>query len=69
MALAVALSDGADDIAHYGPFSDEVLAERFAAFLAEEVNPARCVYVEGGTTLRSPVPVLLAWYERFGAES
>ena len=69
MVLAVALSDGADDIAHYGPFEIEAEAERFAAFLTAEVNPARARYVESGTTLRSPMPVLLAWYERFGSES
>lgn len=65
---AVALSDGGGEIAEYGPFTSQEEAESFAAFLTAEVNPARVIWVdqERAAFLRSPVPVLLHWYGRFG---
>jgi hypothetical protein len=39
----------------YGPFDNRALAERFAAYLADEVDPARVV------RLSSPTRSLLDW--------
>lgn len=48
--------DRPDDNICYGPFPDQQTAERFAAFLTAEVDPATA------RPLESPVSELLAWY-------
>lgn len=59
----VTLSDGEKDVAHYGPMHNEVEADRFAAFLTEEVDPARTRWVPtyNDLTLLSPVRAMLDW--------
>jgi hypothetical protein len=46
-----------DDTTCYGPFPDQQTAERFAAYLTVEVDPAIA------SPLQSPVRELLAWYD------
>lgn len=40
----------------YGPFEDETIAEWFAAFVADEIDPAVVI------SLHSPLTEMLAWH-------
>lgn len=50
--------DRPDDTYVYGPLADKEIADRFADFLATEVDPARAYRIE------SPVPELLLFWNR-----
>lgn len=56
MIFVVLLKTGKDDEMPYGPFDDQELARRFAAFLSEQVDPATV------QRLLSPERELLSWY-------
>ena len=66
--LAVLLTESRGRFA-YGPFDedDQQVAERFAAFLTDQVDPAEVVPVDalpGDVTWCSATSELLNWYER-----
>ncbi|WP_141576193.1 hypothetical protein [Actinomadura sp. WMMA1423] len=65
----VRVSDGAEDVAAYGPMKNEPEGRRFAGFLTEEVDPARVEYEAPYSTgsVSSPVAELLNWRDRFKA--
>lgn len=71
MTLIVAVSDGETTVAEWGPFPSHAEAQKFAAFVTAEIDPARVmeVYADGPPAgLRSPLAELLTWYELFGGD-
>ena len=66
--IAVLLRSGHGNIAYPFDSEDRSVAERFAAFLTAEVDPAEVVPFEkvgpaAQVVWRSPIAELLCWYE------